>query len=193
MNAERQLTGIGQVRDDGDEQVRDHRRGGCDATAEPHTRRSMSVAIQRVTAAQTFPLRQRVLRPRDTVDELSSPNADDVDTAHFAAVEDGDVIGAGSVRRETAPWATRPPERSWRIRGMATTEGRRSQGIGAAVLDAVLDHVACHGGGLVWCNARLGAVAFYERGGFVTRGQRWDDPTIGPHIAMERFVESATP
>jgi predicted GNAT family N-acyltransferase len=153
----------------------------------------MSVAIQRATAAQTFPLRHRVLRPHDTVDELSVPDEDTLDTAHFAAVEHGNVIGAASVRREPAPWTTQPQGTSWRLRGMATAEGRRSQGIGAAVLAAALEHVANHGGGLVWCNARVRAVAFYERGGFVTRGERWDDPTIGPHIAMERLVESATP
>jgi len=153
----------------------------------------MSVEIQRVTAAQTFPLRQRVLRPHDTIDELSQPDDGHRDTAHFAAVEDGNVIGAASVRRELAPGTTQPQATSsWRLRGMATADGRRSQGIGAAVLVAVLEHVARHGGGLVWCNARLGAVAFYERAGFVTRGERWDDPTIGPHVAMERFVASAT-
>jgi GNAT superfamily N-acetyltransferase len=153
----------------------------------------MSVTIQRVTAAQTFPLRQRVLRPHDTVDELSFPDEDNADTAHVAAVDHGTVIGAACVRRETVPWTTAPSQTAWRLRGMATADGRRSQGIGAAVLNAVLEHVACHGGGLVWCNARLGAVAFYERGGFVTRGERWDDPTIGPHIAMQRLVEPATP
>jgi GNAT superfamily N-acetyltransferase len=153
----------------------------------------MAVTIQRVTAARTFPLRQRVLRPHDTVDELSFPDDDHADTAHFAALDDGDVIGTASVRREHPPWTTDPSQTAWRLRGMATADGRRSQGIGAAVLNAVLEHVAGHGGGLVWCNARLRAVAFYERAGFVTRGERWDDPTIGPHIAMQRLVESATP
>jgi len=28
----------------------------------------------------------------------------------------------------------------------------------------------------------------YERAGFVTRGEPWDDPEIGPHVAMWRTV-----
>jgi GNAT superfamily N-acetyltransferase len=152
----------------------------------------MSVEIHRVSAEHTFALRRQVLRPHDTVDELALPGQDDVDTAHFAAVEDGNVIGAASVRREPPPWATEPRPTSWRLRGMATADDRRRQGIGTAVIAAAVGHVARHGGGLVWCNARLGAVSLYERAGFVTRGERWDDPTIGPHIAMERFVAPAS-
>ncbi|MGO9877170.1 MAG: GNAT family N-acetyltransferase [Acidimicrobiia bacterium] len=152
----------------------------------------MSVQIQRVTAAQTFPLRQRVLRPHDPLDELASPVDDDSETAHFAAIDEGTVIGAASVQRETAPWAPQLRRSSWRLRGMATAEDRRSQGVGRSVLAAVIEHVRLHGGGLVWCNARLAAVSFYERAGFVARGERWDDPTIGPHIAMERLVQTGT-
>jgi len=149
-----------------------------------------AMQVQRVSAEQTFALRQRVLRPHETVDELARPGDEDPDSGHFAALADGDVIGTASVRRESAPWAPEPP--SWRLRGMATAEGRRSLGVGSAVLDAVIQHVRRHGGGRLWCNARLPAVPFYERAGFVTRGESWDDPTIGPHIAMERFVDSAS-
>jgi len=151
----------------------------------------MSVQIQRATAGQTFPLRQRVLRPHDTFDELSGPVEDDADTAHFAAVDDGNVIGAASVQRETPPWAPQLRRSSWRLRGMATAEDRRSQGVGTAVLAAAIEHVRLYGGGLVWCNARLAAMSFYERAEFVARGEPWDDPTIGPHVAMQRFVEAA--
>jgi predicted GNAT family N-acyltransferase len=48
------------------------------------------------------------------------------------------------------------------------------------------------GGGLLWCNARVPAVAFYERAGFNTRGEVWNDPQIGPHIAMELLVVDST-
>jgi predicted GNAT family N-acyltransferase len=71
---------------------------------------------------------------------------------------------------------------------MATADGRRSEGIGAAVLAVVIAHVASHGGGLLWCNARLPAVEFYGRAGFLTKGETWADPDIGPHIVMSRDV-----
>jgi predicted GNAT family N-acyltransferase len=55
----------------------------------------------------------------------------------------------------------------------------------------VLVYVARQGGGLLWCNARISARSFYERAGFVTRGDVWDDPNLGPHVKMELQVGSA--
>ena len=143
--------------------------------------------VKRVDAAVTRPLRQRVLRPHETLEQLVLAGDDDPDSGHFVVLEDGEVVGTGSVRREPPPWKTDGP--AWRLRGMATAEGRRSRGIGTAVLTAVVAHVHERGGGLLWCNARLPAVRFYERGGFVTRGDSWEDPVIGPHIVMERTVD----
>jgi predicted GNAT family N-acyltransferase len=145
------------------------------------------VTVRRVDAAVTFPLRQRVLRPHENVTEMALAGDDDPDSGHFAVVdEDGEVVGTASVRREPAPWAGEGP--MWRLRGMATAEGRRSQGIGAAIVAACIDHVGGNGGGLLWCNARVPAVEFYRRAGFETRGEAWVDPDIGPHIAMFRQV-----
>ena len=73
---------------------------------------------------------------------------------------------------------------------MATAEGLRGVGIGARLLAAALDHIAAEGGDLVWCNARTPARRFYERAGFVARGDEWVDPEIGPHIAMWRELRS---
>lgn len=147
----------------------------------------MSVEVRAVPAAVTYPLRQQVLRPHETLDQLVLPGDDDPDSGHFAAYQGDAVVGTASVRREPPPWAP-APEPSWRLRGMATAEPMRGSGVGTAVLAAVIDHVRRDGGGLLWCNARLPAVPFYERNGFTTRGESWVDPDIGPHIAMERTV-----
>ena len=147
----------------------------------------MSVRIERVAASETISLRQRVLRPHQTVDQLRWPGDDDQHTAHFAAIEQGEIIGTGSVQREPPSWA---PEATgaWRLRGMATAEDHRNRGVGRAILAAVIQYVRERRGGLLWCNARVPTVAFYERGGFTTRGDPWNDPEIGPHIAMELLV-----
>lgn len=148
----------------------------------------MDMEVRRVDVETTLPLRRQVLRPHQTLDELRLAGDDDPDTGHFAAVDgEGVVRGTASVRREAPPWA--PEQRdAWRLRGMATAEGYRSRGVGAAVLDAVIDHVAGRGGGLLWCSARLPAVEFYRRAGFETTGEEWEEPIIGPHIAMVKTV-----
>lgn len=147
------------------------------------------VEVERVAAARTYALRQRVLRPHETIDQLALPGDDEPDSGHFAALDDGEVVGTASVRREPPPWAP-DDTTAWRLRGMATADPWRNRGIGAAVLVAVVDHVRDHGGGLLWCNARTPALTFYRRAGFTTRGEAWVDPVIGPHVAMERFVDT---
>jgi GNAT superfamily N-acetyltransferase len=74
---------------------------------------------------------------------------------------------------------------------MATADGYRGQGLGRRVLDAVVDHVAGAGGGLLWCAARLRAVPFYERAGFSTLGDVYEEPDVGPHVLMWRIVEAS--
>jgi predicted GNAT family N-acyltransferase len=143
-------------------------------------------AVRRVTAAETFPLRQRVLRPHESTDVLAT-HSDDGETVHLAVVEAGIVIGCAMVMPERPPWSG-DDEASWRIRGMATAAGRRGEGIGAAVLDAVLAHVEAEGGGVVWCSARTPASSFYERAGFVRRGDVWEEPELGPHVLMQLHV-----
>jgi predicted GNAT family N-acyltransferase len=71
---------------------------------------------------------------------------------------------------------------------MATEPARRAAGGGRAVLAAVVDHVTVAGGAHVWCNARVSARRFYERGSFAAHGEPWGDPDLGPHVAMWRAV-----
>jgi GNAT superfamily N-acetyltransferase len=129
-----------------------------------------------VPAAATFALRQRVLRPHQRTEELAEPDDDAPDT-RFLAVRDADgaVVATGSVRRTP---------QGWQVRQMATDPAHRGQGLAAAVLDGLLDHVRAAGGGPVWCAARTPAVGFYERRGFVATDERWVDPDLGPHVRM---------
>ena len=151
-------------------------------------------------AAVTYPLRQAVLRPHETVEAIADRDDDDESAASFAALStpDGAVLGTATVRPEAAPAdvvaaagheATGPV---WRLRGMATVEGRRGEGIGGGVLAAAIGHVAEQGGGVLWCNARIPAQRFYERAGFAAVGDPWVDPEIGPHVVMWRSVDAAT-
>jgi GNAT superfamily N-acetyltransferase len=143
-----------------------------------------SYAVARVAPAVTYPLRARVLRSGAPPESAHLAVDDLADTAAFAATgPDGDVVGTAIVYPEPCRWAPERP-RAWRLRGMATDERHRGTGVGAAVLGAVVDHVGAEGGALIWCNARVPARRFYERAGFVGHGEEWDDPDLGPHIAM---------
>jgi GNAT superfamily N-acetyltransferase len=136
-------------------------------------------AVREVTPAETADLRRRVLRGGRPV----ALPGDDEPAFHLGAFdEDGVLLGTGNVRRDPAPWDPGAP--AWRLRGMATDPAHRSRGVGALVLEGLVAHARAEGGGLLWCNARIPAQAFYERAGLVARGEPWEDPEIGPHVVM---------
>jgi len=120
------------------------------------------------------------------------------DSATFAAVEPGSgaIVGVATTIREPAPFGSAEASglsggrevSAWRLRGMATREDLQGQGIGSLVLEALVGHVTAEGGELLWCNARVRAIAFYERAGFQTWGEEWDIPSIGPHVVMWRRI-----
>ncbi len=166
--------------------------------AHPDARRPR---VERVTAEATYALRQEVLRPHQTIAEVAFPGDDDAETGHFAAFADADAgtsaadpIGIVTVLHQPPPLAhIAEPERWWRLRGMATVGRHRRGGVGSALVDAALGHVAAQGGAGVWCNARLPAVEFYRRHGFVESGDPWEEPALGPHVAMWRKVPRPPP
>jgi GNAT superfamily N-acetyltransferase len=148
----------------------------------------VTVTVRRVAPEATFALRHDVLRLHEAPESLRLPADDDPRSGFFAAeTADGQVVATAVVFPDAPPWDASAVG-AWRLRGMATAEAWRSRGIGAAVLDAVVRHVLAGDGRVLWCNARLPAVAFYERAGFVRVGEEWDEPFIGPHVAMQRLL-----
>jgi GNAT superfamily N-acetyltransferase len=137
-----------------------------------------SLVVREVTAAETAELRRAVLRGGQ---QVPLPG-DDEPAFHLGVYRTNQLLGTGNVRPELAPWD--PTSRGWRLRGMATVAGARSQGVGGLVLDGLLHHVREQGGGLLWCHARTPAQAFYERAGLQIIGEPWVDPEIGPHVRM---------
>jgi GNAT superfamily N-acetyltransferase len=148
-----------------------------------------AVMVEVVAAEVVRPLRHAVLRPGWPDDESVYPGDGHPWAAHVAVrSHDGaEVLAVGTVLTQAPPWEPEVP--AWRIRGMAAVERRRGQGLGALVLEALIDHVKVHGGGVVWCNARIKASTFYERAGFVAQGDTFDLPGIGEHRQMWRRVE----
>ena len=141
--------------------------------------------VREVTADEIQPLRQRVLRPHQQLDELREPDDDAPDSAAFAAVDDaGVVVATGTVKRRPPPFPHPGDVPAWQLGAMAVDPGHRGEGLGSAILDAILRHVDARGGGLVWCNARIPARGFYLHHGFEVASAPFELPDIGPHVVM---------
>ena len=139
----------------------------------------MTFEVRAVDPAQTRPLRQRVLRPHESLEELASHEPAGV---YAAGAFDGDeLVAVGFVCPDGEPG-------EWRVRGMATAPEHRGRGAGAAVLAQLVEHARAQGATRVWCNARTPALSLYARAGFEPESDEFEIPGIGPHFVMARRV-----
>ena len=148
----------------------------------------MTMTVKQVPAPFVRPLRQAILRPHQTIEECVFPGDDGPDAAHFGAFVDGQIVSIGSIFPESPEGQAIP--NAWRLRGMATLPDVRGEGYGAGILTACIAHAREHGGQLIWCNARTPAIGFYRKFGFVTVGEEFELPGIGPHYVMESHLDA---
>jgi GNAT superfamily N-acetyltransferase len=142
----------------------------------------VSIEIRPVPAAATHDLRQRVLRPHQSIKEMVYEGDALPSAGHFAAFDGDRIVGIASVSPESHGEVD--GDGQWRLRGMATDDRVRGTGLGARLLEASIGHAKQAGGDVLWCNARTPAMRFYTRRGFELIGDEFTPAGIGPHRLM---------
>lgn len=139
------------------------------------------IEVREVDEQQTRPLRQRVLRPHQRLEDLGPSFETDVD-GRFGAFAGEALVGIISVQPEDRPGGrARAP---WRMRGMAVAPEYQHSGIGGLLVERAIRHIRDHGGDEIWCHGRTPVLGFYEAMGFHTEGAEFDVPHTGPHFVM---------
>jgi hypothetical protein len=117
------------------------------------------------------------------------PGDDNPDAVQLAAMDESDRVIAACILLPR-PYRLRPEQdAAWQLRGMATVAELRGQGVGAALVTRALTEIAHRSGRLAWCEARIGAVDFYRRQGFLVDGPEFEHAETGiPHVPMSRAV-----
>ena len=139
------------------------------------------IDVRPIALADTRALRQQVLRPNQSVEELASHEPPD--SVAFGAFTGDQLVAVGLVGRE----GDDPGD--WRVRGMAAKPEARGQGAGTRVLQALVQYATTNGATRVWCNARTRALTLYERAGFIVTSDEFEPPDIGPHYRVELSIE----
>ncbi len=160
---------------------------------------SSGLRVTRSSAEETAALRRAVLRPHMTIRQMTLAGDQDPDTAYLAVralAGNGALIGCVRLEPVPCPWADSldvDTEHAWQLRAMATDPSARGTGIGRLLVEAAVNHVADRGGNAIWCNARVGAKAFYTRLGFRTvTGEFTVCEVPEHHVGMVRPVPSGT-
>jgi GNAT superfamily N-acetyltransferase len=139
-------------------------------------------SVRQIPLEQTRALRQSLLRPHESIEQLAAGEPADAYAVGAFEGEESTPLAVGFVSPDGPPG-------SWRVRAMATVPQSRGRGLGAAVLEQLVDHARANGAVRVWCNARTPARAFYERAGFRATSDEFELPPIGPHFVMERRLD----
>ena len=136
--------------------------------------------IRRATAAEVVDLRHAVLRaglPRETAIFVGDY---DPTARHFVATQGDRIVGCATLHLNR--WRDQP---AWQLRGMAVAPDHQRGGVGAQLLLAIEESVRDDSPTRqLWCNARVPAVAFYQKHGWSVASDVFDVPTAGPHVKM---------
>lgn len=144
------------------------------------------ITVEEVPVDVVRPLRHRHLRPDQSEDAVEY-KSDDCETCRHFAVRDADgaIIGVGTSHHADrvagqAPFGTP----GVRIRGMAVEDDWRGQGVGAALIGAMVGAAVAEGMVEMWANARTNVRQFYTRNGFKEVSQAFELPHIGEHVVV---------
>jgi len=122
----------------------------------------MTVNIKPITAEQAWPIRQSVMYPDYTIEQVKL--LDDADGRHFGLfVADELTVVVSLFTKDDA----------LQFRKLATLTAQQGKGYGRQMMAFILDLASAEKLETVWCNARLSAAKFYKQFGFEVFGERW--------------------
>lgn len=142
--------------------------------------------VERVSAAEVRCVRAVVLRPGQPKEALGYEGDEAPGAVHLGCRDAGRLVATASVTR--LPFPPVMDGQAWCLCGVATLPSMRGRGLGSALVSAAVRHVATHGGGRLWCSARLPVVHFYRRYDLTPVGTDFDAPWGGRHVFMSRLV-----
>lgn len=145
--------------------------------------------IRRARLDEIVDLRWTVLRPGLPRDEAIFAGDELPTSRHYGAFGSDEYPNTtlGCATFHLNEWEGVP---AWQLRGMATAPAARGMGLGRAILTLADAEVLANATAprLLWCNARVPAIGFYQSLGWQVVSDQFDIPTAGPHVRMVRRI-----
>ena len=123
-----------------------------------------------------------MLRPDSPIERCKFAGDEEDQTFHLGAFMDNKLVSVASFYFENHGELDEPFQ--FRLRGMATLPEYQHKGLSTELLKMAFPIIKQNFCNLVWCNARVSAVQFYQKVGFDKVGEEFDIPGIGPHLLM---------
>jgi GNAT superfamily N-acetyltransferase len=141
--------------------------------------------VVQITAEQTLPLRNDVLRPGMPLSSCFFDGDEAARTRHFGTLDEQGAV-AGVVSIYCKPHPELPTSYAYQLRGMATADRYRGQGIGVRLLEEVHRYLAAIECAGLWANARTEALGFYKKQGYQVMSDEFVIENVGPHYLVAK-------
>lgn len=129
----------------------------------------------------TLALRSKILRNNIAPEECIFPT-DQVEGAfHLAYYLNDEIATIASFFPQNHKART---ELGYQLRGMATDTPFAGKGYGRDLVAFAVEYIKNTNAQYIWCNARTGAVKFYEKLGFQVVSEEFLIAGVGPHYEM---------
>jgi ribosomal protein S18 acetylase RimI-like enzyme len=139
--------------------------------------------VKRIQPEQAYDLRLRVLWPHKEKRENCVVDIDNSEDAIHLGTFDGErIVAIGSLFRSDTPKIAHTEK--YRLRAMATDPEYRGQHAGEMLVRKAIEILRSKSIDVLWCDARLNAIGFYEKIGFKVIDEVYEVPIIGPHKFM---------
>jgi GNAT superfamily N-acetyltransferase len=146
----------------------------------------IEMKISEISPEATFAVRWPVLRPGKPIETCHFEGDNLSATRHFGLFENEELAGVASVFECKSSLFTE--ESQMQLRGMAVLENHRGKGFGEALLQHAENYSKSKNASLIWFNARIVAVPFYEKCGYKVTGDTFDIGDIGKHYVMYKRI-----
>ncbi|SCY40440.1 Acetyltransferase (GNAT) domain-containing protein [Nonlabens sp. Hel1_33_55] len=147
----------------------------------------MPITIKEISALETYSVRHVVLRVGRPIEDCAM-DGDDLETTFHLGAFEGDLhVGVATFLKSEPvdlPFSVASDASYYQLRGMGVVADQQGKGIGAKLLQEGIKKLKANSVDLLWFNARIKAVPFYERLGFEKYGSAFEVPLIGTHFKM---------
>ena len=146
----------------------------------------LETEIISINAEMIRPLRHAELRKGQDFSTTSYLRDHDAETFHMAYMAESNVVTCATFYPEKSDKIL--AKNAYRLRGMATDSNFRRKGYARDLMNESFQKLKSIGADILWCNARLVAISFYESLGFEILGEIFNIEGIGPHYYMYKKI-----
>ncbi len=151
----------------------------------------MAITIKEIAALETYGVRHPVLRAGRPLEDCGLAEDNLETTFHLGAFDGERHVGVATFLASDATESPIQLERAssyYQLRGMGVLPDQQGKGVGKRLMEHGIDKLQSQKVDVLWFNARVVALPFYERLGFQTIGDSFEVPKVGTHFKMYKEI-----